>query len=91
MSRTRYQAKELGTAKDKVDNLGNEEEKKGLAEMTEYADDRKSHAREIAESVPHKGAGRKPARFVNVVPTDGKSEHTNYASTSLDILQSREA
>lgn len=44
MSRTRYQAKELGTAKDKVDNLGNEEEKKGLAEMTEYADDRKSHS-----------------------------------------------
>lgn len=61
---TRYQAEQLWAGEDEVDDLRNEEEEQGLAEMAEYANDSKCHATEIAESISDECVGRVPVSII---------------------------
>lgn len=54
MSGTRNEAEELRDGIQEVEDLRDEEEEDGLAEVAEDAYDGKGHAGEVAEGVPHK-------------------------------------
>ena len=47
---------------EEVDNLGDEEEQHGFAEVSQDADHRKGHPCKVAEGVAHEHRGRVPAR-----------------------------
>lgn len=60
VARTRNQAEELRRGVDEVEDLGDEQQEQGFAEVSEDANDGKYHAREIAVGVAHEDAGGIP-------------------------------
>jgi len=71
VSGTGDDVEELWQGVDEVDNLGEEEEQHGLAEVPQNAHHRKGHPRKVAEGVPHKHRGGVPARQDRVFFTHG--------------------
>lgn len=60
MARARQQAEELRCRVDEVENLRNEQEKQGFAEMTQYPHNCKNHASKVAIRISHKHLSRVP-------------------------------
>lgn len=84
MAGARNDVEKLGQRVEKVDHLGNEEEKHCLAEVPKDAHHGKGHASKIAEGVSHKHTGRVPAvrqerkqmwQFSKDLPTEGRKKH----------------
>lgn len=60
MTGTGHETKKLRSGVDEVEELREKEQKKGLAEMTEDANDGEDHAGEIAVRVAYEDLGRIP-------------------------------
>ncbi len=60
MALANIDAKQLRQGVQKIDDLRNEQKKKGLAEVSKNTDDGESHAHEVAESVTDKHGRGKP-------------------------------
>jgi hypothetical protein len=65
MSRTWYESKQLRTTEQKVEDLGDEEEKKRFGVVALDGDDGERHAGEVAESVSGERSSGVPYRIVS--------------------------
>ena len=83
MSWTRDDPEELGDGVEEVEDLRDEEEQQGLAEVPEDANHSKRHARKVAVRVPHKhrrgipraGQGRGRGQGVEEWQTRGLTDY----------------
>lgn len=69
MSRTGDQAEQLGRRVEEVEDLRDDEEQQGFAEVAEDGDDGEHHPREVAVRVAHEDFG-----WVPVVPPEGQGD-----------------
>ena len=78
MSRAWDQSEELWCGVDKVEDLGDEEEEHGLAEVAEDGNHRKRHASKVAVRVTNKHSGG--------VPVGGEGEGVCAGQTKHPLL-----
>lgn len=69
VARTRDEEEDLWGRVDEVEDLGDEEQEKGLGEVAKDADDCEDHSGEVAVRVPYEDAGRVP-----IVPPEGEGD-----------------